>query len=86
MAFESRVRKNLEINYERYRKAAAALENFQIGATRLREVIDGCGNADEIARATARLAETQVRIRDIAEGMRKLETWIEEDERTLDGK
>ena len=32
MAFESRVRKNLGTNYERYRKAAAALENFQIRA------------------------------------------------------
>jgi hypothetical protein len=86
MAFESRVRKNLETNYERYRKAATALENFQTGATQLRAIIDGCGNADEITRATARLEETQARIRDIAEGMRKLEAWIEEDERTLGGK
>jgi len=86
MAFELRVRKNLDANYERYRKAAAALENFQAGAARLRLIIDGCGNTEEIAQATARLAETQVRIRDIAEGMRKLETWIEEDERTLGGK
>jgi hypothetical protein len=86
MAFESRIRKNLEANYERYRKAAVALENFQMGAAQLRSIIDSCGSADEIAQATARLVETQARIRDIAEGMRKLETWIEEDERTLDGK
>jgi hypothetical protein len=85
MAFELRVRKNLEKNYERYRKAASALENFQIGAAQLRSIIDSCGNAEETARATARLEETQARIRDIAEGMQKLEKWIEEDERTLDG-
>jgi len=86
MAFELRVRKNLETNYERYRKASAALENFQAGAAQLRSIIDGCGNTGEIAQATARLAETQARIRDIAAGMRKLEMWIEEDERTLGGK
>ena len=86
MAFELRVRRNLNANYERYRKAAAALENFQTSAAQLRSIIEGCGNTEEIARATARLAETQARIRDIAEGMRKLETWIEEDERTLGGK
>jgi hypothetical protein len=86
MAFESRVRKNLETNYERYRKAATALENFQIGAAQLRSIIDSCSSADEVGRATARLEETQARIRDIADGMRKLETWIEEDERTLGGK
>jgi hypothetical protein len=85
MAFELRVRKNLETNYERYRKAASALENFQIGAAQLRAIIDSCGSAEETARATARLEETQARIRDIAEGMQKLEKWIEEDERTLGG-
>jgi hypothetical protein len=86
MAFESRVRKNLETNYERYRKAAVALENFQIGAAQLRSIIDSCGSRDEVAQASFRLEETQARIRDIAEGMRKLETWIEEDERTLEKK
>jgi hypothetical protein len=86
MAFELRVRKNLAANYELYRKAASALENFQIGAAQLRSIIDSCGSTDEAARATVRLVATQARIRDIAEGMRKLETWIEKDERTLGGK
>ena len=86
MAFELRVRKNLETNFERYRKAASALENFQITAVQLRAIKDSCGSTDEVARATVRLGETQARIRDIAEGMRKLELWIEEDERTLDRK
>ena len=80
---EDRVRKNLEANYERYRKAAGALENFQIGATQLRSFIESCGNPELVEKATAKLAETQSRIKDIAEGMRKLEKWIEVDERTL---
>jgi hypothetical protein len=83
---EAKVRKNLELNNERYRKAAGALENFQIGATNLRSLIDAGGNPEQIAKATARLTETQARIKDIAEGMKKLEKWIEEDERTLGGK
>lgn len=86
LAFELRVRKNLETNYERYRKAAAALENFRIGAAQLRTVIESCGTSDEVAQVTVQLEETQVRIRDIAAGIEKLETWIEEDERTLGNK
>lgn len=80
---EARLRKNLEINRERYRKAAGALENFQIGAANLREYIASCGEPDKVAKATARLTETLARIKDIAEGIKKLEKWIEEDERTL---
>ena len=80
---EDRIRKNLEVNYERYRKAAGALENFQLGATQLRSYIESCGNPELVAKATAKLEETQGRIKDIAEGMRKLEKWIEDDERML---
>jgi hypothetical protein len=80
---EARVRKNLDMNNERYRKAAGALENFQIGAVNLRSYINSCGDPNKIAIATAKLTETQARIKDIAEGMRKLEKWIEEGERML---
>jgi hypothetical protein len=80
---ESRVRENLKANYERYRKAEGALENFQIGAANLRSYIDSCSDPVIVAKATSQLTETQARIKDIAEGMRKLEKWIEEDERTL---
>ncbi len=82
---ESHVRKNLEVNYERYRKAAGALENFQIGRDNLRTFLASCENPEKVARATARLAETEARIKDIEEGIRKLEQWITEDERTLKG-
>jgi hypothetical protein len=80
---ESRVRKNLEANYERYRKAADALENFQIGRGHIRTFLATCENPEKAAQATAQLAETEARIKDIEEGIRKLEKWIAEDERTL---
>lgn len=82
---ESRVRKNLETNYERYRKAAVALENFQIGREHIRTFLASCENPIKAAQATARLAETEKRIKSIEEGIRKLEKWIAEDERTLKG-
>jgi len=82
---ESRVRKNLEANYERYRKAAGALENFQIGRGHIRTFLANCRNSKKAAQATAQLAETEARIKDIGEGIRKLEKWIAEDERTLKG-
>jgi len=80
---ESRVRKNLEANYERYRKAASALENFQIGRGHILTFLATCENPEKAAQAKAQLAETEARIRDIEEGIRKLKKWIAEDERTL---
>ncbi|MDO9036081.1 MAG: hypothetical protein Q7U51_12875, partial [Methanoregula sp.] len=82
---ESRVRKNLEANYERYRKAANALENFQIGRGHIRTFLATFEDPEKVAQATAQLAETERRIKDIEEGIRKLEKWIAEDERTLKG-
>ena len=82
---ESRVRKNLEANYERYRKAAGALENFQIGRGHIRTFLTTCEIPEKVAQAKAQLAETEARIKDIEEGIRKLEKWIAEDERTLKG-
>ncbi len=82
---EPRVRKNLEANYERHRKAAGALENFQIGRGHIRTFLATCKNSDKASQATAQLAETDARIKDIEEGIRKLEKWIAEDERTLKG-
>jgi len=80
---ESRVRKNLEANYERHRKAAGALENFQIGRSHIRTFLASCDNPEQAERAATQLAETEGRIKDIEEGIRKLEKWIAEDERIL---
>jgi hypothetical protein len=82
---ESRIRRNLEKNYERYRKAAGALENFQIGRGHIRTFLATCENTEKAAQATIQLEETEVRIKDIEEGIRKLEKWIAEDERMLKG-
>jgi len=81
----SRVRKNLETNYERYRKAACALENFKIGRGHIRTFLTTCENPDKAAQASAQLANTEARIKDIEEGIGKLEKWIAEDERMLKG-
>jgi hypothetical protein len=80
---ELRVRKNLEANYERYKKAANALENFQIGRGHIQTFLATSKDPAKIASAEAQLAETEARIRDIEDGIRKLEKWIAEDERLL---
>ncbi|MDO9549928.1 MAG: hypothetical protein Q7J03_03045 [Methanoregula sp.] len=82
---ETRVRNNLEANYERNRKAVIALENFQIGRGHIRTFLTTCDIPEKVASANIQLAETERRIKDIEDGIRKLEKWIEEDERTLRG-
>jgi hypothetical protein len=78
-----RARKNLEANYERYKKAAGALENFQIGRDHIRTFLASCKDPEKAAKAKIQLAETEARIKDIEEGIRKLGTWIAEDEQSL---
>ncbi|MFA5266937.1 MAG: hypothetical protein WC379_03120 [Methanoregula sp.] len=78
-----RSRMNLEANYERYKKAAGALENFQIGRDHIRTFLASCKDPEKAAKAKIQLAETEVRIKDIEEGIRKLQKWITEDEQNL---
>jgi len=78
-----RSRRNLEANYERYKKAAGALENFQIGRDHIRTFIASCNDPEKAAKAKIQLAETEARIKDIGEGIRKLAKWIAEDEQNL---
>jgi hypothetical protein len=80
------VRKNLDANHERRKKAAVALENFQIGRGHILTFLASCRDPMKEASAKAQLAETEARIKDIEEGIRKLDTWIAEDERALGGK
>ena len=79
----NRVRMNLEINLERYQKAAAALENFQITTAHIRKFLASCDDPEKHARATAQLADVERRINEIRESIQKFEKWIEEDERAL---
>jgi hypothetical protein len=80
-----RVRMNLETNYERYKKARVALENFRIGRDHIRTFLTSNKDPEKVASAKAQLAETEARIKDIEEGIRKLEKWIAEDEWPLKG-
>jgi len=78
-----RARKNLEANYGRYKKAAGALENFQIGRDHIRTFLASCNDPEKAAKAKIQLVETEARIKDIKEGIRKLQKWIAEDEQLL---
>jgi hypothetical protein len=78
-----RARKNLEANYERYRKAAGALENFRMGRDHIRTFLATCDDPAKAVKATVQLAETEARIKDIEDGIRKLEQWIADDEQIL---
>jgi hypothetical protein len=82
----SRIRKNLEANYERRDKARNALENFQIGRNHIRSFLASAEDPEKITAAKARLEETELRIRDIEDGIRQLDTWIAEDEKRLEMK
>jgi hypothetical protein len=82
---QSRIRKNLEANYERREKGQNALENFQIGRDHICTFLATSKDPDKIVTAKARLAETEARIKDIEQGIRQLEKWIAEDERRLKG-
>jgi len=79
----NRVRKNLEVNNERYRKAVTALENFQLTAEHIRRFLASCDDPEKHARATVQLADVERRMNEIKEGIQKFERWIEDDERTL---
>ena len=78
-----RSRMNLEANYERYKKAAGALENFQIGRGHIRSFLATCKDPEKAAKAKIQLAETEARIKDIEQGILKLQKWITEDEQNL---
>jgi hypothetical protein len=78
-----RDRKNLEVNYERFKKAAGALENFQIGRDHIRTFLATCNDPEKAAKAKIQLVETEARIQDIEEGIRKLGKWIAVDEQSL---
>ena len=78
-----RARKNLELNYERQKKAATALENFRIGRDHICTFLATCKDPEKAATAKIQLAETEARILDIEEGIRKLGKWIAEDEQNL---
>ena len=81
--FTSRIRANLEKNYERYRTATNALERVRSNADELRSKIESAWNDDWADRAAGWLSESEDKIRDIKNYIEQIESWIDEDERKL---
>ncbi len=76
-------RKNLEKNYERYRKAAEARDHFQGIVDDLKQRIATAWTEEWRADAIRRVVQTERRIGEIDEDIRKLEEWIEKDSLAL---
>lgn len=81
--FQSRVRANLERNYERHKKAAAALESCRVSADTLRDKIASAWNDDWRSDAEGWLSELEDKIADIESSIERIEKWIEEDQAKL---
>ncbi|MBU0477668.1 hypothetical protein KKC91_03775 [bacterium] len=81
--FQSRVRRNLEGNYERHRKATHALEHCQNRADELRSQIASAWNDDWATRAEGWLSELEDKITDIEHSIEQIEEWIRADESNL---
>ena len=80
---QARIRANLEQNYERHRKATAALESCRAHADELRDQIASAWNEDWRSRAEGWLSELEDKIRDIESSLERIEEWIREDESKL---
>jgi FMN-dependent NADH-azoreductase len=80
---QSRIRANIDQNYERHRKAAAALESCRTHADELRNQIASAWNDDWRSRAEGWLAELEDKIRDIESSLERIEEWIREGESRL---
>jgi hypothetical protein len=78
-----RRRDNLEKNREKYRNAASALERFRDKASELRDKISESSSEKWIGIWSGWLSETETKIDDIEAQLRRIDEWIEEDERRL---
>lgn len=80
---QQRIRANLEGNYERHRRASETLSRLRCHTDDLREKIMSAWNDSFRGRATEWLSNTEDKIRDIEEFLKKVEEWIREDEQKL---
>jgi gas vesicle protein len=81
--FQQRVRANIDSNHERHRKASDALRRVRSHAENLRNQINGAWSDDYRERACGWLSETEDKIRDIEDSIKRIEGWIQEDEQKL---
>lgn len=81
--FQSRVKQNLENNYERHRKATDALRACERNADELRDKISSAYNDGWASDARGWLSELEDKILDIERSIEKIEGWIQEDEEKL---
>jgi hypothetical protein len=83
--FRDRVRANIDKNKEKYERAADALRKMNASADDLRDKISSAYNDNWRDKAYGWLSELEDKIRDTESHLRRLEEWIEEDERKLRG-
>lgn len=81
--FNSRIRNNLDKNYEKHRKAKQTLERLKVHREKLQNDIDSAWSMSFKDRAYEWLSDTENRINDIVSFIGKLEEWISEDEAKL---
>lgn len=81
--FEERTRANLQKNYERYKEANESLEYLKGKAEELQEKIDSSWNDNWASKASGWLSDLEEKIHDKQNYIRRIESWIEEDERKL---
>jgi predicted RNase H-like nuclease (RuvC/YqgF family) len=78
-----RCRANLERNRDKYRRTADALERFRDKAEELRDKISSSTSDKWIEIWSGWLSETEAKIDDIESQLRRIDEWIEEDEKRL---
>lgn len=81
--FNTRVRENLDKNYEKHRKATQTLERLRDHKYKLHNDIDSAWSDSFKDRAYDWLSETENKISDVENFIKKLDDWISEDEAKL---
>jgi hypothetical protein len=81
--FESRVKANLQKNYERLNEAHRSLDYLKDKAEELQDKIYSAWNDEWASRAEGWLSELEEKISDKENHIRRIESWIEEDEGKL---
>lgn len=78
-----KIRRNIETNQDRHKKATESLEYFKSKAEDLRDKISSAWNDGWVQTAEERLSVIEDKIEDIEKYLEKIEEWIKEDENKL---